>query len=164
MGGDDCCPCSVIAGGKVSQFDPDSAGLSPAWRHAVVETVCGFSWEDGTPTMEIQTNISQLQGWIKATHDLTPNDGAYFNEVSFVRFKVVDINLARSVGVPLGDQLAGDLFRLTLFDSQSYQGPVRSSQALRRCRGRWIRGLEREFDMPVLKYTSLGCFHSFHYL
>ncbi|KAF8547408.1 FAD-binding domain-containing protein [Imleria badia] len=72
----------TIAGGKVSQFDADSAGLNPAWRNAVVQTMCGITWKDGTSTTEIQGEISQLQGWIKAMYDLTPNDGAYFNEAS----------------------------------------------------------------------------------
>ena len=78
-------PCSTIAGGKVSQFDADSAGLNPAWRNAVVETLCLVTWEDGTSLMEIQGMISQLKGWIKAMYDITPNDGAYFNEVRPVR-------------------------------------------------------------------------------
>ncbi|KAI9572545.1 hypothetical protein HD554DRAFT_2168239 [Boletus coccyginus] len=73
---------NMIAGGKVSQFDADSAGLNPAWRNAVVETVCGVSWEDGASSTEIQGLISQLKGWIKDMYDITPNDGAYFNEAS----------------------------------------------------------------------------------
>ena len=75
-------PHSTIAGGKVSQFSADSAGLNPAWRNAVVETVCGITWDDGASSTEIQGMTSQLQGWIKTMYDLTPNDGAYFNEVN----------------------------------------------------------------------------------
>ena len=78
-------PCSTIAGGKVSQFGADSAGLNPAWRNAVVEAGCGIIWEDGTSLTEIQGMISKLKGWIKAMYDVTPNDGAYFNEVRPVR-------------------------------------------------------------------------------
>ncbi|KAI9566811.1 hypothetical protein HD554DRAFT_2024697 [Boletus coccyginus] len=70
----------MVAGGKVSQFGADSAGLNPAWRNAVVETVCGILWEDGASSRE--GKISQLKGWIKAMYDITPNDGAYFNEAS----------------------------------------------------------------------------------
>ena len=43
--------------------------------------MCGITWEDGASSTEIQGGISQLQGWIKEMYDLTPNDGAYFNEV-----------------------------------------------------------------------------------
>jgi len=73
---------NMIAGGKVSQFAADSAGLNPAWRNAVVETTCGVNWEDGASSTEIQGLIAQVQGWIQATYDLTPSDGAYFNEAS----------------------------------------------------------------------------------
>ncbi|KAG6373241.1 hypothetical protein JVT61DRAFT_6867 [Boletus reticuloceps] len=73
---------NMVAGGKVSQINPDSAGLNPAWRKAVTETVCGVSWDEGTSSVDIEGIISQLKGWIKATYDLTPNDGAYFNEAS----------------------------------------------------------------------------------
>ncbi|KIK78334.1 hypothetical protein PAXRUDRAFT_164262 [Paxillus rubicundulus Ve08.2h10] len=72
----------TVAGGKVSQIDSDSAGLNPAWRNAVVETVCGVFWEDGASSTEIVGAIDQLKGWIKTMYDLTPNDGAYFNEAS----------------------------------------------------------------------------------
>ncbi|KAF8835607.1 FAD-binding domain-containing protein [Paxillus ammoniavirescens] len=73
---------NMIAGGKVNQIDPDSAGLNPAWRNAVVEAECGLSWQDGTSTAEIHELIDQLRGRIKTMYDLTPNDGAYFNEAS----------------------------------------------------------------------------------
>ena len=65
--------------------------------------------------------ISQLREWIKAMYDITPNDGAYFNEVRPVRL-LVDVHLSRSTGVPVRDRLAGDLFWLTLSDSQGNQG------------------------------------------
>ena len=78
-------PCSTVAGGKVSQFGADSSGLNPAWRNAVVETYCGITWNDGASSTEIQGKISQLQGWIKEMYDLTPDDGAYLNEVSPAR-------------------------------------------------------------------------------
>ena len=69
-------PRSTIAGGKVSQFGPDSAGLNPAWRNAVVETACGFIWEEDTSSADVRDMINQLQGWIQAMYDVSPNDGA----------------------------------------------------------------------------------------
>ncbi|KAI6038830.1 hypothetical protein EDC04DRAFT_2569206 [Pisolithus marmoratus] len=72
----------MIAGGKVSQIDPDSAGVNPAWRNAVVETGCGVSWQEGASAEEIAGLRGQLKAWIKDIHDLTPQDGAYFNEAS----------------------------------------------------------------------------------
>ncbi|KAF9236124.1 hypothetical protein BU15DRAFT_50483 [Melanogaster broomeanus] len=73
---------NMIAGGKVNQIDPDSAGLNPAWRNAVVEVVAGISWQDGASSTEIEGMIDQLKEGIQTMHDLTPNDGAYFNEAS----------------------------------------------------------------------------------
>ncbi|KIJ13652.1 hypothetical protein PAXINDRAFT_170343 [Paxillus involutus ATCC 200175] len=73
---------NTVAGGKVNQIDPDSAGLNPAWRNAVVETICGVSWQDGASSTEIEGVIDQLKGWVKALYDLAPHGGAYFNEAS----------------------------------------------------------------------------------
>ncbi|KIJ60446.1 hypothetical protein HYDPIDRAFT_117153 [Hydnomerulius pinastri MD-312] len=73
---------NMIGGGKVNQIDPNSAGLNPAWRKAVVETMCGVSWPDGTPSKEIEGMLDQLKSWIKSMYDVTPNDGAYVNEAS----------------------------------------------------------------------------------
>ncbi|KIK82228.1 hypothetical protein PAXRUDRAFT_724342 [Paxillus rubicundulus Ve08.2h10] len=73
---------NTIAGGKVNQIDPDSAGLNPAWRNAVIETACGFYWQDGVSSAELEGMIDQLKVWIETMYDLTPDDGAYFNEAS----------------------------------------------------------------------------------
>ncbi|KAG8220356.1 hypothetical protein J3R82DRAFT_3453 [Butyriboletus roseoflavus] len=73
---------NTIAGGRVSHFGADSAGLNPAWRNAVVETVCGVFWDEDTSSTDIRGMIHQLQGWIQTMYDVTPNDGAYFNEAS----------------------------------------------------------------------------------
>ena len=72
---------STVAGGKVSQIDPGSAGVNPAWRNAVVEATCGVAWEEGASSAEIEGLISQLKTWISALNVVAPNDGAYFNEV-----------------------------------------------------------------------------------
>ncbi|KAH0838842.1 hypothetical protein J3R83DRAFT_7252 [Lanmaoa asiatica] len=76
---------NTIAGGKASQFGANSAGLNPAWRNAIVETMCGIAWEDGTSSTEIQGMVAQLKGWVKAMYDVTPTDGAYFNEASLFK-------------------------------------------------------------------------------
>ena len=76
--------CSTVAGGKVTLFDADSAGLNPARQNTVVESTCGITWEHGASSTEIQGKISQLQERIKAMHDLTPDDGTYFNAVRLV--------------------------------------------------------------------------------
>ncbi|KAI6019152.1 hypothetical protein EDC04DRAFT_3118453 [Pisolithus marmoratus] len=73
---------NMIAGGKVSQIDPDSAGVNPTWRNAIVETTCGVAWQEGATAEEIAGLTDQLKVWIKNMYDLTPQDGAYFNEAS----------------------------------------------------------------------------------
>ena len=57
-------PHGTIAGGRVGQFGVDSAGLNPAWRNAVVETICGISWEEDALSADIQAMIQQLHGQI----------------------------------------------------------------------------------------------------
>jgi len=73
---------NTVAGGKVNQIDPNSAGVNPAWRDAVVEAICGITWEDGASAAEIQGMIDELKTVIAAMNVLTPLDGAYFNEAS----------------------------------------------------------------------------------
>ncbi|KAI6144934.1 hypothetical protein BKA82DRAFT_4168424 [Pisolithus tinctorius] len=73
---------NMVAGGKVAQISPDSAGLNPAWRNAIVETVCGVFWAEGATAEEISGQIDQLKVWIKDMYALTPQAGAYFNEAS----------------------------------------------------------------------------------
>ncbi|KIJ16136.1 hypothetical protein PAXINDRAFT_11181 [Paxillus involutus ATCC 200175] len=72
----------TVAGGKVNQIDPDSAGVNPSWRNAVIETLCEITWEDGASTTEIQGMIDELEEVIAVMHALTPLDGAYFGEAS----------------------------------------------------------------------------------
>ncbi|KAI6144188.1 hypothetical protein BKA82DRAFT_4175263, partial [Pisolithus tinctorius] len=78
---------SLVSGGKVAQINPDEAGLNPAWRNAIVETVCGVSWADGTTAEEIAGKIDQLKVWIKDMYALTPQAGAYFNELKEIKDK-----------------------------------------------------------------------------
>ena len=73
--------CSMTAGGKVTQIDPESAGINPAWRNAVVGAGCVVSWQEGASSQEIEDEISQLKTWMNALYAVAPNDGAYFNEV-----------------------------------------------------------------------------------
>ncbi|KAI6015297.1 hypothetical protein F5J12DRAFT_817299 [Pisolithus orientalis] len=73
---------NMVAGGKVAQISPDSAGLNPAWRNAIVETACGVFWAEGATAEEISGQIDQLKVWIKDMYVLSPQSGAYFNEAS----------------------------------------------------------------------------------
>ncbi|KAI5994876.1 hypothetical protein EDC04DRAFT_3148028 [Pisolithus marmoratus] len=73
---------NMVGGGKVSQVNPDSAGLNPTWRNTIVETVCSVFWAEGATAAEIAGQIDQLKVWIEDMYSLTPQAGAYFNEAS----------------------------------------------------------------------------------
>ncbi|KAJ8487770.1 hypothetical protein ONZ51_g3951 [Trametes cubensis] len=71
-----------VAGGAVSRPNASSTGLNPAWRKALVHTIFGVAWADGTSAAE----IGEMQDTLKATsakvRALAPDSGAYFNEAS----------------------------------------------------------------------------------
>jgi len=71
----------MVAGGAVSQINPESAGINPSWRNAVLQAGCGVFWEEGASSTVIGGLISQLKAWTSSLSDAAPNDGAYFNEV-----------------------------------------------------------------------------------
>ena len=44
----------LVAGGAVAKSDPESTGLNPAWRKALIHTVAGAGWADDAPLEEIE--------------------------------------------------------------------------------------------------------------
>ncbi len=72
----------MVAGGAVSKVDPDSAGINPAWRKALVHAVTGQLWEDGAPVEEILAAKEKVKEYTRALEALAPDSGSYFNEVS----------------------------------------------------------------------------------
>ncbi|KDQ63536.1 hypothetical protein JAAARDRAFT_169472 [Jaapia argillacea MUCL 33604] len=72
----------LVAGGNVSKVDPDSTGLNPAWRDAIVHFAMGVGWPDGTLATEIQALRGRVSQALVALNDLAPNSGAYLNEAS----------------------------------------------------------------------------------
>ncbi|KAF5392829.1 hypothetical protein D9757_000992 [Collybiopsis confluens] len=76
-------PNLVIAGGAVSQVDPDSTGLNPAWRKAAAHIVFGGSWPQGSTVSDIRLVQNTVKGYLSVLEDLVgPGGGAYFNEAS----------------------------------------------------------------------------------
>ncbi|KIL58570.1 hypothetical protein M378DRAFT_313726 [Amanita muscaria Koide BX008] len=73
---------NFVAGGAVSRVDPDSAGLNPAWRKAVGLLNSGISWNEGTPTAEIDRLRKQAASDLEVLDTVSPNSGTYFNEAS----------------------------------------------------------------------------------
>ncbi|KAK7470126.1 hypothetical protein VKT23_001567 [Stygiomarasmius scandens] len=71
-----------VAGGKVAEFDADSAGLNPAWRKAILHVVALSGWAEGATADEIRTVQQRLKNELAALERLAPGGGAYFNEAS----------------------------------------------------------------------------------
>jgi hypothetical protein len=75
-----------VAGGAVAKADPDSAGLNPAWRKALIHSVVAQTWKDGAPLSDILAAKEQVKKDTKVLEDLAPDSGSYFNEVRRSRF------------------------------------------------------------------------------
>ncbi|KAM6494758.1 FAD binding domain containing protein [Amanita muscaria] len=73
---------SAIGGGKVSQIDPDSVGVNPAWRQAIGIFESSVNWLEGTPTAEIN-RLSQIAAAdLESLNAISLNNGTYLNEAS----------------------------------------------------------------------------------
>jgi hypothetical protein len=68
----------------VSEIDPDSAGLNPAWRKAIVHMIVGDGWASGSTVDEIRAVQQKLKDDLAILESLAPGGGAYFNEVCLV--------------------------------------------------------------------------------
>ena len=74
----------LVAGGAVAKSDPESTGLNPAWRKALIHIAAGAGWADGAPLEEIEAAKERVKDYTRALEKLAPNSGAYFNEVSLL--------------------------------------------------------------------------------
>jgi len=81
----------LVAGGAVARVDPDSTGLNPAWRKALVLTSAGFIWTDGMSSSEISALRAEFKQTMVKYESIAPNSGAYLNEAS-----TYEINWKRS--------------------------------------------------------------------
>ena len=44
----------------MSEIDPDSVGVNPAWRKAVVHAAFGVSWPEGISSQKIQEMVADV--------------------------------------------------------------------------------------------------------
>jgi hypothetical protein len=65
----------------VAKVDPDSTGLNPAWRTALVHTLWGTGWPEGTPESGINQLIDKVKADTQTVEALSPGAGSYLNEV-----------------------------------------------------------------------------------
>ncbi|KIL58561.1 hypothetical protein M378DRAFT_170465 [Amanita muscaria Koide BX008] len=72
----------AIGGGKVSQIDPDSVGVNPAWRQTIGIFESSVNWLEGTPTAEINRLRQIAAADLESLNAISPNNGTYLNEAS----------------------------------------------------------------------------------
>jgi hypothetical protein len=80
----------LVAGGAVSKVDPDSTGLTPAWRSAVAHALWAETWAEGTPLDDIEKKRDAMRGNIKAMEDIV-GSSSYFNEVRVVFAGLINV-------------------------------------------------------------------------
>lgn len=71
-----------MGGGAVSDVDPDTMGLNPAWRTALLHAIFSTSWAEGTSVDVINSIMDEVRQNMTTLRGLAPHSGAYFNEVS----------------------------------------------------------------------------------
>ncbi|KAF5374368.1 hypothetical protein D9758_004525 [Tetrapyrgos nigripes] len=71
-----------VGGGKVSEIDPDSAGLNPAWCKAIAHMIVASGWLSGSTADQIRAVQQKLRDDLAILESLVPGGGAYFNEAS----------------------------------------------------------------------------------
>ncbi|KAF5336773.1 hypothetical protein D9758_016398 [Tetrapyrgos nigripes] len=72
----------TVAGGKVAQIDPDSAGVNPAWRKASAFFISAALWPEGVTVDEYRAIQQKLKDNLAILDSLAPGGGTYFNEAS----------------------------------------------------------------------------------
>ncbi|EAU82165.2 FAD binding domain-containing protein [Coprinopsis cinerea okayama7 len=73
-------PWNIVAGGAVSQVDPESTGLNPAWRQAVAQIYVGEGWGDGYNLEEIERARERLKNGTDILDPISVDSAAYLNE------------------------------------------------------------------------------------
>ncbi|KAJ3505295.1 hypothetical protein NLJ89_g7493 [Agrocybe chaxingu] len=71
-----------VAGGAVSEVDPSSMGVLPAWRTAVAELYNTVAWPEGSPNSVIQEQVQALERNTEILNEITPDSASYMNEGS----------------------------------------------------------------------------------
>ncbi|KAF7791875.1 hypothetical protein EIP86_002899 [Pleurotus ostreatoroseus] len=72
----------LIAGGAVAKPDPNSTGLNPAWRKALVLYILWTAWDEGASSSVIEQQRDTLKRYTSVLNDLVPHAGTYLNEAS----------------------------------------------------------------------------------
>ncbi|GAB5590129.1 hypothetical protein Unana1_05029 [Umbelopsis nana] len=73
---------NLVAGGQVAKIDPESVGVNPAWRTALVHLIIPIAWPENSTLVDKQWKKKRLQELTQRLIDMTPDSGAYLNEAS----------------------------------------------------------------------------------
>jgi hypothetical protein len=76
----------LIGGGAVSKIDPESTGVTPAWRSALAHALFAETWAEGTSLADIEAKRDHMKGNIRVMEAQAPGSGSYLNEVRLLDF------------------------------------------------------------------------------
>jgi len=130
-------PHGLVTGGQVSRVDPESMGLNPVWRNSLVYTTLGTAWQEGTNSTEIEAGRKVLIQEMKIIEGITPESGAYLNEVRFFKNSQCLDHTYCILNASSGSKYEFDWkksFFGTLWQAPSHQAEIRSSITLPRLR------------------------------
>lgn len=71
---------NFVTGGVVSNVDPATTGLHPAWRKAIAHIYCTAGWPEGVSVSDIQQARQGLRSKLDILDRLAPGSASYFNE------------------------------------------------------------------------------------
>ncbi|KAF8621261.1 hypothetical protein AX15_007921 [Amanita polypyramis BW_CC] len=71
-----------VAGGAVSQHNPDSAGINPTWGESLGPLFSSITWPEGTPTTKINRLRRGAAANLALLDPLASNSGTYINGAS----------------------------------------------------------------------------------
>lgn len=72
----------LVGGGAVSQVDPDSSSVTPAWRTTISDIVLTTTWQEGSNLSVIQAARQSVHDQLQPLRELAPvpAGGQYINE------------------------------------------------------------------------------------
>lgn len=114
---------SLLGGGAVSDVDPSSTGLNPAWRKALVHTLGALTWTEGTSEEVIESQREAFLSQLVNVRALAPESGAYFNEVCLqLRFflRCLTEKIAR-IGITVRTKPRVHILRRSLWQAEGNQ-------------------------------------------
>lgn len=144
-------PNSVVTGGVVTKVDPSSTGLNPAWRKALVHTVFGRIWPDGSSAStinKVREDVKRIEGTLR---DLAPESGAYFNEARTSATGIAIVLNDHTLGFIVPSRLQARILRCPLRQVAEDQEDLRPNRSFPRTCWCWFGRMGRRPSLPSLR-------------